>query len=48
MESNKLYISERIEKNGFINGIYVPWFQGDWYGRDIGTNQVIAVLMKNM
>ena len=37
MESNKLYISERIEKNGFINGIYVPWFQGDWYGRDIGT-----------
>lgn len=37
MKINDLYISERIEKNGYVNGIYVPWFHGNWYGRDIGT-----------
>ncbi len=37
MKNNKLYISERLEKNGYVNGVYIPWFQGDWYGRDIGT-----------
>lgn len=37
MESNKLYISERIKKHGFVNGIYMPYFTGDWYARDIGS-----------
>ena len=37
MESNKLYISERNKKNGFVNGIYMPYFRGDWYARDIGS-----------
>ncbi len=35
--NTKTYISERLEKNGYVNGIYIPWFQGKWYGRDIGT-----------
>ncbi len=38
MENNKLYLEERLEKTGFLNGVYIPWFHGDWYGRDIGSS----------
>ena len=38
MKNNDLYISERIKRNGFVNGIYFPYFVGNWYGRDIGTS----------
>lgn len=32
------YLSEQLKVNGFLNGIYVPWFQAKWYARDIGPN----------
>ena len=39
------YLDEWIDEHGFLNGIYVPWFQGKWYARDIGPN-TIRNLMK--
>lgn len=38
MENSKLYLEERLEKTGFLNGVYIPWFHGYWYGRDIGSS----------
>ncbi len=32
------YIEEILSKNGFINGIYVPWLHKDWFGFDIGRS----------
>ena len=37
-ESTKTYVSELIDKIGYINGIYIPWFHAKWFGRDIGPN----------
>ncbi len=37
MENKELYITKRLKRNGFVNGIYVPWFNSKWYGRDIGS-----------
>lgn len=34
----KTYLDEWIDEHGFLNGIYVPWLQAKWYGRDIGPN----------
>lgn len=33
-------LHDYIIKNGFINGIYVPWFHGKWFHRDIGKSIV--------
>lgn len=32
------YIEDIIKRNGFINGIYTPWFHKDWFGFDIGKS----------
>ena len=32
------YIKQIFRDNGFINGIYVPWFDKDWFGFDIGKS----------
>ena len=37
-EKFETYLSEQLKVNGFLNGIYVPWFQAKWYARDIGPN----------
>ena len=32
------YIERILHENKFINGIYVPWFDKNWFGFDIGKN----------
>lgn len=32
------YIEQIIKDKGFINGIYVPWFDKNWFGFDIGKS----------
>lgn len=37
MENKELYITKRLKRNGYVDGIYIPWFQANWYGCDIGS-----------
>ena len=32
------YIEQILDEKKFINGIYVPWLDKDWFGFDIGKN----------